>query len=252
MEDQGLHYWYSKHFVNLWICYLFAGFVFSDCDGGPADVPPLPVLQALCGEGEHSSTNHLQLLRPCRGANQWLLGQIFLAFLDDKLFRKVDKWCCPGEAGRGRHRSLCLRHLARCYRPLLQQVLKLLGLELIWHDRPGRYHVPNTYGVQVGQNKTARPVHPIHASASTWRGGKHGAKVPKNIIDIKIVCCHYLLILKMLGQPLKADVCQGWASWWRTSSLRWIPAAALLSFQDQSPHPPMQEGTFWFEGIKII
>ena len=83
MEGQGLHYWYSKHLVNLWICYLFAGFVFSDCDGGPADVPKLPVLKALRGEGEHSSTNHLQLLRPCRGADQRLLGQIFLAFLDE-------------------------------------------------------------------------------------------------------------------------------------------------------------------------
>ena len=184
MEDKDLHFWYSEHFVNLWICYLFVGFVFSDCDGGPAGVPKLPVLKALCGEGEHSSTNHLQLLRPCRGADQRLLGQISLAFLDDKMFRKVDKWWCPGEAGRGRHRSLCLRHLARCYCPLLQQVLKLLGPELIWHDSPGRYHVPNTHGVQVGQNKTARPVHPLHASASTWRGGKHGAKVSKNIIDI--------------------------------------------------------------------
>ena len=77
--------------MNLWISYLFAGFVFSDCDGGPTDVPPLPVLKALCGEGEQSSTNHLQLLRPCRGADQRLLGQISLAFLDDKLFRKVDK-----------------------------------------------------------------------------------------------------------------------------------------------------------------
>ena len=118
------------------------------------------------------------------------------------VFRKVDKWWGPGEAGRGRHRSLCLRHLARCYRPLLQQVLKLMGLELTWHDRPGRYHVPNTHGVQVGQNKTARPVHPLHASASTWRGGKHGAKVSNNIKDVKNVYCHYLLILKMLVKCL--------------------------------------------------
>ena len=28
-------------------------------------------------------------------------------------------------------------------------------------------HVANTHGVQVGQNKTARPLHPIHACAST-------------------------------------------------------------------------------------
>ena len=85
MEDQGLHYWYFNHFVNLWIRYFFAGFVFSDCDGRPTNVPPLPVFEALCGEGEHSSTNHLQLLRPCRGADQRLLGQIFLEFLDGKL-----------------------------------------------------------------------------------------------------------------------------------------------------------------------